>query len=179
MIDYWSGVGNFHEEGYRRAVEVLLEHFARDILGTANDRDFLILPILYLFRHYLKLRFKEIMVLGRIILGEKNKRPWGHELDKLWQDCRRVCGDILGESFAEALDEVGRCVQEVASLDPNSENFRYPRDKHGNPVFRHHVICLKNLYDVVRKIARLLDGISIDFYQRVKELEDAGLFDSP
>lgn len=179
VIDYWTGVGDFHGQGYRRAVEVLLDHFPRDIIGTASDRDFLILPILYLFRHYLELRFKEIIVLGRIILGEDYQRPWGHELDKLWQDCRPVCEGVLGKSFSEPLDEVGRCVQEVAWLDPNSQSFRYPRDKHGNPIFKHHVICLKNLYDVVRKIADFLDGTSIQFSQQLKDLEDTGLFDSP
>lgn len=174
LLDRWTGIGNFHVFGYRRAVEVLLEYFLRDIVGTALDRDYLILPILYLFRHYVELRLKEIIVYGRIILGEDYQQPWGHELDQLWQDCRPICEGVLGKSYSESLDEVGRCVQEIVWLDPNSQNFRYPRDKHGKPMFEHHLICLKNLYDVVRKIADLLDGISMYFYQKaVDSLEDA------
>lgn len=173
LIDYVTGVEKFHGQGYRRAVEVLLEHFLRDIVGTSFDRDFLILPILYLFRHYLELRLKDIIVYGRIILGQTYQQPWGHELDKLWQDCKPICEGVLGKAYSESLDEVERCVQEMTWLDPNSEHFRYPRDKYGKPMFKHHLICLKNLNDVVRKIADILDGISMHFHQKALDsLED-------
>jgi len=57
VVDYWSSVGDFHATGYRQASEILLQRLLDDPDGTAGDRDSLVLPILFLLRHYLELWF--------------------------------------------------------------------------------------------------------------------------
>ena len=76
-LDYGTSSGDFHQTGFRQAAELLLEHFLQDIDSAVCDRDRLVLPILFLFRHYLELRFKEIITRGSKLLGEPVAWPIG------------------------------------------------------------------------------------------------------
>ena len=174
VIDYWTSVGDFHAEGFKRAVERLLQHLLEDVDQASFDRDALILPILALFRHYLELRFKEIIVSGDSLLGGPVRWPWGHDLRQLWERCRRICEDALSSDLADALDLVGRCVEEFVTLDPKCENFRYPLDSKGQWPTQHLVIGLKNLADVVEKVSTLLDGVSMDISVRLQDSPQDG-----
>ena len=168
VIDYCTSVGDFHAEGFKRAVERLLRYTLDDIDHVSFDRDTLILPILTLFRHYLELRFKEIIVSGNRLVGAPACWPWGHDLGQLWDRCRRICEAVLSSDLADALDLVGRCVDEFVTLDPKCENFRYPLDSKGQRPTQHLVIGLNNLADVVEKVSTLLDGVSMDISVRLQ-----------
>lgn len=174
VIDYWTSVGDFHAEGFKRAVERLLQYTLDDIDHASFDRNTLILPILALFRHYLELRFKEIIVSGDSLTGAPACWPWGHDLRQLWDRCRRICENVLSSDLADALDLVGRCVDEFVTLDPKCENFRYPLDRNGQRPTQHLVIGLKNLADVVEKVSTLLDGVNMDISVRLQNSPQHG-----
>ncbi|MEP6934637.1 MAG: hypothetical protein ABI988_11950 [Nitrospirota bacterium] len=174
VIDYSTSVGGFHAEGFKRAVEQLLRRTLDDTDDTLFDRDTLILPILALFRHYLELRFKEIIVLGDGLGGGPVRWPLGHDLRQLWKRCRRICEDVLSSDLAHELDLVGRCVDEFVALDPKCENFRYPLDKNGQRPTQHLVVGLKNLADIVEKVSTLLDGVSMDISVRLQDSPQPG-----
>lgn len=174
VIDFCTSVGGFHAEGFKRAVEQLLRHTLDDTDHALFDRNTLILPILALFRHYLELRFKEIIVSGDRLVGAPACWPWGHDLRQLWDRCRRICEDVLSSDLADALDLVGRCVDEFVTLDPKCENFRYPLDRNGQWHTQHLVIGLKNLADVVEKVSTLLDGVSMDISVRLQNSPQPG-----
>ena len=172
VLDYWTAFAESHQVGFKRAAELLLEHFLRDIKNAAGDRDTLILPILFLFRHYLEIRFKEITASGITLLGESAAWPLGHNLIKLWRDCRGVCERIYGENFSDQLELVHKCVEDLNYLDQTSENFRYPKDKNGNPPFKQEVISLRILHDVIRDVGNFLEGISMEIFARREYLNE-------
>src|SRR5437867_12906393 len=77
VLDRWSSVGDFHAAGYRQASEILLQRFLDDPDGTAVDRDRLVLPILFFLRHYLELRFKDILVSVQVLSAHHAKSQHG------------------------------------------------------------------------------------------------------
>ena len=89
---------------------------------------------------------------------------------ELWDRCRRICETVLSSDLADALDFVGRCVDEFVTFDPNCENFRYPLDRNGQLPTHHLVIGLNNLADVVEKVSTLLDGVDMDISVRLQNL---------
>jgi hypothetical protein len=174
VIDFCTSVGSFHAEGFKRAVEQLLRHTLDDSEHVLFDRNTLILPILALFRHYLELRFKEIIVSGDRLVGAPACWPLGHDLRQLWDRCRKTCEDVLSSDLADELDLVGRCVNEFVTFDPKCENFRYPLDKKRQRSTQHLVIGLNNLADVVEKVSTLLDGVSMDISVRLQNSPQHG-----
>lgn len=169
VLDYGTTSGDFHQVGFRRAAELLLGYFLQDIDSAACDRDRLVLPILFLFRHYLELRFKEAITSGSKLLGEPVAWPIGHDLADLWRKFREVCESIYGSDHADHLQFVAKCVADINDLDPSSENFRYPIDRHGNPPFQHVIISLRNLNTVVHEVGEFLDAISMEISVRLDD----------
>jgi hypothetical protein len=169
VLDRWTGVSDFHAVGYRQATEVLLRRFLADPEGTAGERDSLVLPILFLFRHYLELRFKDIIVYGHVLTGQHARWQYGHDLDTLWTEVLQLCGAVYGSVASADFVRVGECVTDLRLLDPNSESFRYPRDASGRPVFEHLVIGLKALSATVASIGDFLDAISMEMSVWVQE----------
>jgi hypothetical protein len=169
VLDHWTGVGDFHAAGYRQATEVLLRRFLADPEGTAGERDSLVLPILFLFRHYLELRFKDIIVYGQVLTGQHARWRHGHDLESLWTEVQEIYNTVYGSGSSPEFVKVGACVTDLLLLDPNSTTFRYPRDANGRPVFEHLVIGLKALDTTVTSIGDWLDGISMDMSVRVRD----------
>lgn len=169
VLDHWSSAGDFHAAGYRQASEILLQRFLDDPDGTAGDRDSLVLPILFLFRHYLELRFKDILVYGQVLSGQHAKWRHGHPLKDLWTDTQEVVKATYGAAVPQEFAKVGECVADLSQLDPDSQSFRYPRDTNGRPMFEHLVIGLKALSATVASIGDFLDAISMEMSVWVQE----------
>jgi hypothetical protein len=170
VLDHWTGVSDFHAAGYRKAAEILLRRFLANPEGTAGDRDSVVLPILFLFRHYLELRFKDIIVYGQVLSGQRAEWRHGHDLDRLWIEVDELCRSIYRSPLPAEFVAIAECVNDLGQLDPNSESFRYGRDRNGRPIFEHPVIGLKALGATVATIGDCLDGISMDFSVRVQNL---------
>lgn len=170
VLDQVTSVGDFHAAGYRQAAEILLRRFLDDPDGTAGERDSLVLPILFLFRHYLELRFKDIIVYGQCLTGQHPRYPVEekHDLKKLWEKVQKLYKAILGPGCLSEFDKIGKCVTDLCELDPKSESFRYPCDKNSRPIFKHVVIGLKTLHTTVESIGNCLDGISDEMESRWK-----------
>lgn len=169
VLDHWTGVGDFHAEGYRQATEILLRRFLDDPVGTAGERDSLVLPILFLLRHYLELRFKDIIVYGQLLTGQHAQWRHGHDLESLWAEAQELCNALYGSSVPSEFTKVRDCVKDLGELDPNSTSFRYPRDTNGRPLFEHLVIGLRTLHAAVLSIGDCLDGVSMDMSVRVQD----------
>lgn len=168
VLDRWTGIGDFHAEGYRQAAEVLVRRFLDDPDGTASERDSLVLPILFLFRHYLEIRFKDIIVYGQVLSGQSAQWRHGHDLQVLWEEARQLCEAVYGASVLEQLAGVGEFVVEISQLDPDSTSFRYPRDAKGWPLFEHLVIGLRGLHSTIISVGDCLDSVSMDMSVRAQ-----------
>jgi hypothetical protein len=85
----------------------LVQRLLDDPDGTAGERDTLVLPILFLFRHYLEIRFKDIIVYAEVLLGQPAKwRQGEHNLRSLWNDAQQLCAAVYGAKIGSSPESV-------------------------------------------------------------------------
>jgi len=162
-----GNIWDVYAAGYLDAVQELIQavkegKFRGDNFGY---------PIFYLFSHYLELRFKEIVLHGRPLIGEDTGFSKGHDLIQLWGECKRILKEVDGWKEYSELDDKARqdyltmdhFIRQL-SCDPRGQSFRYPVDRDGNPLLADDSITalnIENLSIVVNWLSENLDGISI------------------
>jgi hypothetical protein len=117
--------------GYKLAADLLV--------AQAGDRGFdgrrqLVYPIAFCYRHFLELTLKTLLEeYGPMANVELDRRD--HELQSLWADFRKLLGNLNRDEAPEkpTNDIIEKCVAEFAKIDPESQTFRYPTRKNGQP----------------------------------------------
>ncbi len=125
-----------------------------------RERDFLVYPIIFLMRHCLELRLKELVQgLNYCIEGDRQFTP-RHEVDKLWEEFKekyRLIGEDIDEEQTKVLDKL---IREFHDFDRKSMEFRYPVDKSGNRFNKPEMINLAKLRETFGKMAYFFDCVS-------------------
>lgn len=156
---------------YKEAADALVDVSASDRF----KRDTLIYPIVFLYRHYLELSLKEIIWYGcRLTDQPRGGRRFHHRLDKLWEECVPLVLEIWPNTEQAQMRVVESCIAEFMRLDPASFAFRYPTAKDGSPSLPLDLrfINLKNLYEVMQKLANYLDGTCSGIMDAADNLPD-------
>lgn len=111
--------------GYERAADLLYQQIEANRAGTLNLLQF---PFIYLRRHEIELRMKELILIGRHFLDESGDIKYRHNLLNLWNELKRIdyatfeVDDRIGEAeFTERIEEFHR-------RDKEGTAFRYPCD---------------------------------------------------
>lgn len=156
-LQWMGGAFSAYTIGYREAADILLKH----VLDDPRCQDLLILPMLFLYRHFVEIRLKYIITMGRKRIDVTAGIPIGHNLTELWDDARAVITDLYPNEDAEVLDSVGHCINQLANVDPDSTAFRYPTNTKGNPSLPQLTrIDVPNFAEKMTGLANLLDGAS-------------------
>ncbi|MFA5746799.1 MAG: hypothetical protein WC926_01855 [Candidatus Paceibacterota bacterium] len=142
-------------EGYKEAADVLVHQVIEQKLTI----DKLIYPIVFLYRHYLEIRFKEIIKNGNSYLDNPVDN-WGHGLTDLWNKVRHIVRIRWPETTDEDLQAICDCVNEFKEIDPKSTSFRYAKFStiEGESL---SYINIRNLHDQMEKVEEILEGISM------------------
>jgi len=114
--------------GYKLAADAVVQH----VEEHRRYQDFLVYPVVFLYRHYIEIRLKEIVTQGSILLASPKRAPKTHNLQNLWGHARRTLEELsLGEPVedSEAVEEL---IGQFHEVDPSSTAFRYPRDTRGH-----------------------------------------------
>ena len=160
VVNYSPERWYMYATGYREAADQLVEQ----AITVHHHLDVLVYPIVFLYRQYLELRLKEIILQGNLLLDHHVSVPATHELDALWVSAQRVVKEVWPNADdREGLEGIDAVVQELAAVDPQSMAFRYPVDKKTRkPLIRPSIthINLRNFRDVLREVSSLLDGAS-------------------
>lgn len=116
-------------DGYKMAGDHLVER----ALANFGERDRLVFPILFTYRHFIELSLK--VLIDRFGPGHGVPANWNtHKLMELWGLLRAT---FLAHGFEKPGEEeavVEAIISEFDHLDPLSSSFRYPRDRHGEPL---------------------------------------------
>jgi hypothetical protein len=144
--------------GYKDAADILVEHIEKH--GQhGHPQDFLVYPIIFLYRQYLELSLKDLIRMAQKYLNDLTPFPHHHRINELWKLCDKLLEQISPGDSAEYRKEIGRLMEEFAQVDPLSMSFRYPEDKDGNPTLPGlDYINIRNVREVVRKIYIILEG---------------------
>lgn len=144
--------------GYKKAADILVRH----IKQKRRSQDTLVYPIIFLYRQYLELAIKNLILKGRCLQDISEPFPKGHKIHDLWKVCEKLLNEIAPDTSTTEFKEINRLISEFCAVDPGGTAFRYPEDDKGNPSIpniKH--INLRNIYDVMEKISVILEGADL------------------
>ncbi|WP_123769375.1 hypothetical protein [Vulcaniibacterium tengchongense] len=97
--------------------------------GRRGELDLLLMPTLYLYRHYIELACKAAIRDMYTLRGKRPQVKAKHSLEGRWKLAFQLVEELTWE--VPAFPEADRFVHELQRHDPVSEAFRYPETKHG------------------------------------------------
>ncbi len=170
QIDTSEGYG-YH--GYKMSTffgYALAYKKAADLLVQNNQRlpdiflDDLVLPIVFLYRHYVELMLKDLLIEGNKKYGKfspseiKEKILDTHNIAYLWQKLKALLFALTDRSeYVEALEA---CLFEFSNVDDSSMSFRYPVNKKtGQPILRSNPHLRSLQYIDVHHLAKKMESI--------------------
>ena len=147
-----------YADGYKQAGDSLVESLPKSEWQVNQ----IVFPVLFLYRHYIELRLKELLRKSGELLDSTTDVPKEHSLRCLWKLVRPRIETILGsKEVKHDSDAVEARIHELDAVDPNSIEARYPDDGAGNPTLKSIAyVDLGHLRDVVNDMSYVLDGAS-------------------
>ncbi|MFN3188772.1 MAG: hypothetical protein ACK42D_04510 [Candidatus Paceibacteria bacterium] len=142
--------------GYKEAGDALVQSVANRN-GTADS---LIFPIVFLYRQYIELRLKSLLLEGSRLLDIAYEQKRGHQLSKLWPKVRSILAELWPEGSKTGFVVFDCLIAQFEQVDPGSTTFRYPKDLYGNNSLKIDSprVNLRNLKEVVGAMAVILEG---------------------
>ena len=133
--DIWSW--EHYIDGFRTAA---------DKLATSTESEWrasnLVYPTMFLYRHYLELRTKQLILGFQELMELPADLPTHHRLLMLWEKVRDLeqqaiaTGDWDSEENFDKYPEIEELIREFDRMDQGSYEFRYPVDTKGAPTLR-------------------------------------------
>jgi len=186
-LTHWrDGNGFFiYPTGYKMAAEKLVELAEKE----PYNADYLVFPIVFLYRQYLELRLKQLIFDGCSILGTSPDFPKTHRIDLLWESCKPVLHAIkldddpeVAWRVAEGIGNIEACILEFGHIDPTSMAFRYPVDKELTPFLDGlEAINIRHFGESMNNVANFLNGVALSLPSHLRAftttMVDIGLND--
>lgn len=149
---------HLYAEGYRDAAEQLYASWQ----ASRGCPDYLIFPMVFLYRHYVELRLKELIQSAASLLSLPTDWPAIHFLDQLWSILQPRLTEISPDEPARDIRNASRLITQLAAFDHTSFAFRYPVDNKGNSNTTNlEHLDVDNFFHAIRQIAAFLDGASM------------------
>lgn len=148
-----------YADGYKRASDILVQ----DVLKTGTKKNFLIYPIVFLYRHYLELCLKDILRNSSILTGRIPDISGHHGISDIWNACKKIILELQSaeEDSSINLDIISQCISEFQKYDPEATAFRYPMNKKGkNSLANLKRINLLNFSEVGNKLSNAIGSLS-------------------
>ena len=175
-------IGNYHINwdvycsGYWQAADVLVDHFLQKHDNYSAEYESKAFPIIFLYRHYLELRLKELFIAYGRLLGDSVDIP-GHGLVSLWKEIRDRANREPSEHVPEInedMEVLEGIIEQFERIDPKSVVFRYPISKDGKTVTLPKIqVDLQRLKEVMDWVSFFMDGwsVGVDEYISAKYKE--------
>lgn len=162
-----NGDAYAYKAGYRRGAEILIDY----VCQHGRDQDFLVYPIIFLYRHHVELMLKRIVkripyvIDARLTDTQKNHLE-KHRLDLLWQDLRNMLPSVCKAAGWEEIDAahiegIDEYIRQLSELDAESFSFRYSHSKKGKQSLPRNLknVNLRHFGELMRKLANYLYGM--------------------
>lgn len=152
----WTEGNLVHLEGYKLAADQLV----RTIEAGGHDQDFLVYPIVFLYRHHLELLLKDLRSAGWRLYDWDLTAKADHKLPGLWKDCRKVIEETWPDAAGSDADVVEKLVAEFDAMDPNSTAFRYSTSMKGDKSLPDDLthLNLRHLRETMDKLSLFLQA---------------------
>jgi len=117
-------------------------------------------PILFLYRHWVELKLKELILSLKVFSVVEITRPNHHHLYDLWSIVKSN-PDRLRDSSNQDFILLDARIKELDGLDLDGERFRYPVNMKSEITELPESLGIKNLKETMNKISNafgLIDG---------------------
>ncbi|MDD5189037.1 MAG: hypothetical protein PHF57_12600 [Methanoregula sp.] len=170
--DQWDA----YTYGWKWAINVLLKEAKTGFHPT----DVHYYPIFYVFRHYLEIKFKELIKDLNQYVNQKEKIVQGHNIESLWIECKGLLIEFLRVDESEQDDPdikdeneddfilIEGFIKELHFIDPYSQSFRYPTDKTGKLCINGDElgpVDMDHFADIAMWVTDYLEGVSVGIYE--------------
>lgn len=172
-------------EHYAMAYKIAADRLVNSLQIGPISEHYQVFPITFLYRHYLELKIKEILLTLRgwedresaasQTLDGISKQPLNrHTLTPFWTETRQLldkfdhwvtggCANARFEEGAAICNAIEQRLKEFDEIDAKAENFRYPVNNKLEPnptklLERHEIVHMKK---VVNALHMYLDGIGV------------------
>ena len=157
--------------GFREAARILAEH-----CHSTLNRNTLVYPLIYNYRHYLELRLKSVLsglnfyITSNAALHDEDIKKLvfdSHNLDAIWGKIKFLKSQLDSDDRRCFFDpklkikKVDRAIKEMTAIDKGSFAFRYAYDKSGNPPIPEEIqyISVENFIIKMDEVAEILEAI--------------------
>lgn len=158
-LNYMPDHSTAYTEGYRRAADILIGH----IDESGRDQDFLVYPILFLYRHHTELLIKQIIGLALQLADEPDKYQYkkdNHNLNTLWPLAQKLILEVDESYRLSHFKIVKEVVKELHQADERATDFRYARRNDGTRSLEGiHYINTRLFGEKMGAASDLLNGI--------------------
>jgi len=157
-----------YAEAYRQAARLLAERVLES--ESRRERGILILPVAFLYRHYLELRFKWMVPHLRRILGEPADVKFDHGIDRLWLTVRTLLTRANVKEDAAKISRMTELIHEFAVVDPTSQGLRYPVETSGKPSLGDLAgLDIRNFVERMNEVGDFLEELSVGVYMALDD----------
>ena len=157
-----------YTEGYRLAGRIIADY----VIQSRWEADFLIYPVIFLYRHNVELQLKgliekgtalveqELSAADRALLGKS------HSLDELWKRFKPVlqkAGQGIVAITPEEIEGLDWYVSELHNFDPKSFSGRYALKRDGSPYIdsgQYPAINIGALAESMERLTSTLFGLA-------------------
>ncbi len=172
-IGHWNQDFYAYAKGYKDGADFIIQGVVNGSRNFNFQINELVFPIVFLYRQYLELRLKDIIVSSNRLNEKSPLLPphlQNHEIRKLWKTAKPLIKAVSSSVSPEDLTAVEAIVERLYEVDAKGEAFRYPVDKKG----RLHLpkltaVNLGELKDTMQKVGEFLDGYSEYFTVLLQE----------
>ena len=167
-----------YREGYLRGAQILVRNVREERFG----QDFLVYPIVFLYRHYLELVLKDIIkrapyLIERELTALEREHLGKHRLDLLWNDFKPMASIMTEAAGWEPLppadiEGIDDYIRQISEVDPSSYSLRYAYSKKGEASLPESLthINLRHLGELMDRLAHYFWGLdaAIDALEDMK-----------
>lgn len=158
-LNYMPDHGTAYTEGYRRAADILINH----IDESGRDQDFLVYPVLFLYRHHLELLIKQIIGLALALAEDPDKHQYkkdDHNLNNLWPLAQKLILEVDDSYRPSDFKIVKEVVKALHQADERATDFRYARRNDGiRSLEGIHYVNTSRFGEKMGEASDLLDGV--------------------
>lgn len=163
--DPWT----IYASAYRKSAEILVQQ----LLTSRNVPDYVVLPAVFNFRHYLELQLKALILQTQTLLDETPKVANEHRLETLWAELEKRAGRVSPDFKGQEVAAVKACVRELAGLDHGSDAFRYPVNKKGDDSHDRRDFDLAAFSRTMAAVGNFLDSLGDHFASLAEDKYEA------
>ena len=179
--DKWQEVNQFYSAqeqwyllatAYKNAADSIVDGLP-SVLLPGHHRLYIVGPTMFLYRHYLELHLKTLLLDLRKLANTEvtDPLPRSHSLLQVWQSVKRLLSETEEARFSEADRGVGSTIycaieeriKEFNDIDKNSMRYRYPVDLNGVRILAKLPTAgqLSHVKDIIEVISGYFGGIEV------------------